>query len=55
MDYLHPCPRSAPPPRGVESFLGLVGLHRMRLIDVRHLGRERVIGCWEVDGVLVHT
>src|SRR5690242_5485150 len=25
----------------------------MRLIDVRHLGRERVIGCWEIDAVLV--
>lgn len=25
----------------------------MRVIDVRHLGREHVIGCWEVDGVLV--
>lgn len=25
----------------------------MRLIDVRHLGRERVIGCWEVGGVLI--
>jgi glyoxylase-like metal-dependent hydrolase (beta-lactamase superfamily II) len=25
----------------------------MRLIDVRHLGRVRVIGCWEVDGVLI--
>jgi glyoxylase-like metal-dependent hydrolase (beta-lactamase superfamily II) len=25
----------------------------MRLIDVRHLGHERVIGCWEVDGVLI--
>lgn len=25
----------------------------MRLIDVEHLGRERVIGCWEVDGALV--
>jgi glyoxylase-like metal-dependent hydrolase (beta-lactamase superfamily II) len=25
----------------------------MKLIDVRHLGRERVIGCWELDGVLV--
>ncbi len=25
----------------------------MNLIDVRHLGRERVIGCWEVDGVLI--
>jgi len=25
----------------------------VRLIDVRHLGRERVIGCWEVDGILI--
>jgi glyoxylase-like metal-dependent hydrolase (beta-lactamase superfamily II) len=25
----------------------------MRLIDVRHKGREKVIGCWEVDGVLI--
>jgi glyoxylase-like metal-dependent hydrolase (beta-lactamase superfamily II) len=25
----------------------------MNLIDVRHLGRERVIGCWEIDGVLI--
>ena len=25
----------------------------MRLIDVRHLGRERVIGCWELDGMLI--
>jgi glyoxylase-like metal-dependent hydrolase (beta-lactamase superfamily II) len=25
----------------------------MRLIDVEHLGRERVIGCWEVGGALV--
>jgi glyoxylase-like metal-dependent hydrolase (beta-lactamase superfamily II) len=25
----------------------------MRLIDVMHLGVERVIGCWEVDGVLI--
>ena len=25
----------------------------MRLIDVHHLGRERVIGCWELDGVLI--
>lgn len=25
----------------------------MRVIDVRHLGVERVIGCWEVDGVLI--
>src|SRR5215212_7005461 len=25
----------------------------MRAIDVRHMGNERVICCWEVDGVLV--
>ena len=24
-----------------------------RLIDVKHLGRERVIGCFELDGVLI--
>jgi glyoxylase-like metal-dependent hydrolase (beta-lactamase superfamily II) len=25
----------------------------MRIVDSHHLGREKVIGCWEVDGVLV--
>ncbi len=25
----------------------------MRVIDVKHLGRTHVIGCWEVDGALV--
>lgn len=25
----------------------------MRVIDTRHLGRQRVIGCWEIDGILV--
>ncbi len=25
----------------------------MRVIDVRHLGRERVIGCWQVGDVLI--
>ena len=25
----------------------------MRVIDVEHLGRQHVIGCWEVDGVLI--
>jgi glyoxylase-like metal-dependent hydrolase (beta-lactamase superfamily II) len=25
----------------------------MRIIDVNHLGVEHVIGCWEVDGVLI--
>jgi glyoxylase-like metal-dependent hydrolase (beta-lactamase superfamily II)/cell division septum initiation protein DivIVA len=26
---------------------------QMRVIDLHHLGRERVIGCWQVDGVLI--
>jgi glyoxylase-like metal-dependent hydrolase (beta-lactamase superfamily II) len=25
----------------------------LRVIDVRHLGRERVIGCWQVDDLLI--
>ncbi len=25
----------------------------MRVIDVKHLGNEHVIGCWELDGVLI--
>jgi glyoxylase-like metal-dependent hydrolase (beta-lactamase superfamily II) len=25
----------------------------VNLIDVRHLGRERVIGCWEIDRILI--
>ncbi len=25
----------------------------MRLIDVKHLGRERVIGCWQLEDVLI--
>jgi glyoxylase-like metal-dependent hydrolase (beta-lactamase superfamily II) len=25
----------------------------VRLIDVKHLGHERVIGCWQIDGALV--
>jgi glyoxylase-like metal-dependent hydrolase (beta-lactamase superfamily II) len=25
----------------------------MRVIDLRHVGRERVIGCWQVNGVLI--
>jgi glyoxylase-like metal-dependent hydrolase (beta-lactamase superfamily II) len=28
-------------------------LRRVRVIDVEHLGRPHVIGCWEVDGMLV--
>jgi glyoxylase-like metal-dependent hydrolase (beta-lactamase superfamily II) len=25
----------------------------MRAIDLRHLGNDKVIGCWEVDGILI--
>jgi glyoxylase-like metal-dependent hydrolase (beta-lactamase superfamily II) len=25
----------------------------MRIVDTHHLGREKVIGCWEVDGVII--
>ncbi len=25
----------------------------MKLVDVRHLGTEKVIGCWDIDGVLI--
>ena len=39
--------------RGREGRAGGADRHRVRLIDVRHLGRERVIGCWELDGVLI--
>ena len=28
-------------------------LPALRLIDVEHMGRERVIGCWKLDGVLI--
>ncbi|MSO42141.1 MAG: MBL fold metallo-hydrolase [Solirubrobacterales bacterium] len=38
--------RPAPPP-------GLRQSAAMRLIDVEHLGNPRVIGCWELDGVLI--
>jgi glyoxylase-like metal-dependent hydrolase (beta-lactamase superfamily II) len=30
-----------------------VSSQRVRPIDVKHMGRERVICCWDVDGVLV--
>ncbi len=31
----------------------IAGTAAMRVIDVHHLGRPHVIGCWEVDGVLI--
>jgi glyoxylase-like metal-dependent hydrolase (beta-lactamase superfamily II) len=30
-----------------------LALDEMRVIDLMHLGRERVIGCWQVGGVLI--
>jgi glyoxylase-like metal-dependent hydrolase (beta-lactamase superfamily II) len=30
-----------------------ISLRAMRAIDTRHLGNEKVICCWEVDGVLI--
>ena len=38
---------SCPPAPPLHSF------PPMRVIDVEHLGRPHVIGCWEVDGMLV--
>src|SRR6476620_3217167 len=40
-----------PPPRPEPNRDSPVG--PMRVIDVMHLGRPHVIGCWEVDGALV--
>src|ERR1035437_2713441 len=36
---------------GLVSEAGFVFI--VRVIDVMHLGRERVIGCWQVDDVLI--
>jgi glyoxylase-like metal-dependent hydrolase (beta-lactamase superfamily II)/vacuolar-type H+-ATPase subunit H len=33
--------------------LVVVRPHQVRLIDLLHLGRERVIGCWQVEDVLI--
>ena len=39
---------------GERGFLASIARVRpMRAIDVRHQGREKVICCWEVDGVLI--
>ena len=37
----------------VESSPDSHKVPRVRVIDVMHLGRPHVIGCWEVDGMLV--
>src|SRR4051812_21407887 len=37
----------------IEQTPELVGSPPMRAIDVRHKGREKVICCWEVEGVLI--
>jgi glyoxylase-like metal-dependent hydrolase (beta-lactamase superfamily II) len=44
-------PGEEPPP--AEAPTSVLPARRMRVIDLRHLGRERVIGCWQVDGVLI--
>ena len=50
-------PRSMPPLRRPEDDQQLLAAQRrtrsMRLIDALHLGRARVIGCWQVGDVLV--
>jgi glyoxylase-like metal-dependent hydrolase (beta-lactamase superfamily II) len=58
-------PPVAPPPAGVSETWedqptvvkdergGVVRAHQPRVIDLLHLGRERVIGCWQVDDVLI--
>src|SRR5687768_15522609 len=33
--------------------MGVLGWTRVRPIDVKHLGREKVICAWEVDGLIV--
>jgi glyoxylase-like metal-dependent hydrolase (beta-lactamase superfamily II)/cell division septum initiation protein DivIVA len=45
-------PRANEPTVG-EQPTSVLPRPRMRLIDLHHLGRERVIGCWVVDGVLI--
>jgi glyoxylase-like metal-dependent hydrolase (beta-lactamase superfamily II) len=58
-------PPVAPPPAGVseawedqptvvkDELGGVVRPHQFRVIDLLHLGRERVIGCWQVEDVLI--
>src|SRR4051812_1620060 len=46
-------PPLRPPRRRPTRTARSISSAAMRLIDVEHLGRERVIGCWEVDGALV--
>ncbi len=38
---------------GVEAPTRVFQRPRMRVIDLHHLGRERVIGCWQVGDVLI--
>ncbi len=44
-------PLDDPPP--VEEPTAILGIDPVRLIDLLHLGNERVIGCWQVGDVLI--
>ena len=44
-------PGEEPPP--ADQPTTVLRPSRMRVIDLHHLNRERVIGCWQVDGVLI--
>ncbi len=53
-------PVSVPEPPGDEPTIvredataAVVRPHESRLIDLLHLGRQRVIGCWQVEDVLI--
>ena len=46
-------PRAVGLGQAVSRLISRVSSRTVRVIDVNHLGREQVIGCWEVDGVLV--
>jgi glyoxylase-like metal-dependent hydrolase (beta-lactamase superfamily II) len=37
----------------VEHPTSVLQVPRMRVIDLLHLGNERVIGCWQVDDILI--
>jgi glyoxylase-like metal-dependent hydrolase (beta-lactamase superfamily II) len=38
---------------GAEQPTSILQRPRMRAIDLHHLGNERVIGCWQVDDILI--
>ncbi len=50
---LSPSGGSAADLRDFEQPTSVLQRPQVRLIDLRHLGRDRVIGCWQVDDVLI--